>query len=97
LLPSPTLRSFEMVFANGKAELILSSRTERDMREYVGVLESVYGELDVMETSPRPYFLREIPRIVGLEGNPGLKSQQPHDKSGPSPPPVKGSPSPKVR
>ncbi|QQG48721.1 MAG: hypothetical protein HY247_08310 [archaeon] len=71
LLPSPTVRSFEITFASGRTEIILSSRTERDTGEYVGVLESVYGELDVVEGSPRPDFLREIPRLVGIERNPG--------------------------
>ncbi len=71
LLPSPTVRSFEIAFAGGRTEIIFSSRTERDTREYVGVLESVYGELDVAESSPRPEFLREIPRLVGAERNPG--------------------------
>ncbi len=44
---------------------------ERDTREYVGVLESVYGELDVTAASPKPDFLKQIPKIVGLETNPG--------------------------
>ena len=50
---------------------MLSSRTERDAGEYVGVLESVYGELDVTATSSKPGFLKQIPKIVGLERNPG--------------------------
>jgi len=49
---------------------VLSSRTERDAGEYVGVLESVYGELDVTATSSKPGFLKQIPKIVGLERTP---------------------------
>ncbi len=71
LLPSPTERGFEIVFEDGRTEFVLSSRTERDAGEYVGLLESVYGELDVTAASSEPDFLKQIPRIVGLERNPG--------------------------
>jgi hypothetical protein len=66
LLPSTTVRSFELLFTSGRTEIVLSSRSERDVREYVGVLESVYGELDIVGAPAAPDFLREVPRIVGL-------------------------------
>ena len=67
LLPSPTERGFEIIFEGGRTQFVLSSQTERDAGEYVGVLESVYGELDVAPNSSKPDFLKQIPRIVGLE------------------------------
>jgi hypothetical protein len=71
LLPSPTERGFEIIFEDGRTKFVLSSRTERDAKEYVGVLESVYGELDVGPTPSKPDFLKQIPKIVGLERNLG--------------------------
>src|SRR2546426_6292045 len=71
LLPSPTERGFEIIFEDGRTKFILSSQTEWDAGEYLGVLESVYGELDVVPTSPRPDFLMQISKIVGLERNRG--------------------------
>ena len=70
LLPSPTQRGFEIIFEDGRTEFVLSSRTERDAGEYVGVLESVYGELDATAVSSKPGFLKQIPLIVGLERSP---------------------------
>ena len=71
LLPSPTERGFEIIFEDGRTKFVLSSRTERDAGEFVSVLESVYGELDVTAASSKPGFLKQIPMIVGLERNPG--------------------------
>src|SRR3989442_13153435 len=71
LLPSPTERGFEIIFEDGMTKFVLSSRTERDAREYVGVLESVYGELDVAAASSKPGFLKQMPKIVGLGRIPG--------------------------
>ena len=71
LLPSLSVRGFELLFENGRTELLLSSRSEQDMHDYSRVLGSVYGELDVVEASPRPDFLKEIPRFVGLKRNSG--------------------------
>jgi hypothetical protein len=71
LLPSMTVRSFEMLFTGGRTQIVLSSKSERDVREYVGVLESVYGELDTARVPAVPDFLKEIPMIVGIERNPG--------------------------
>jgi len=66
LLPSPTERGFEIIFEDGSTKFVLSSRTERDVGEYVGVLESVYGEMDVTAAPSKPGFLKQIPKIVGL-------------------------------
>ena len=68
LLPSPTERGFEIIFEGGRTQFVLSSQTERDAGEYVGVLESVYGELEVTAVSSAPDFLKQIPKIVGLKG-----------------------------
>ena len=66
LLPSTTVRGFEVVFTGGSTEIILSSKTERDLKEYLGVMESVYGTLSVAEATDTPAYLKEIPGIVGL-------------------------------
>jgi hypothetical protein len=66
LLPSTTVRGFEVVFSGGGSEILLSSKTERDLKEYLGVMESVYGTLDVLEITPTPAYLKEIPSLVGL-------------------------------
>ncbi|HEV2226234.1 MAG TPA: hypothetical protein VGR56_05445 [Nitrososphaerales archaeon] len=66
LLPSTAVRSFELLFTGGKTEIVLSSESKRDVGEYLGVLESVYGELDIAGAPASPDFLREIPQIVGL-------------------------------
>ncbi|HEV2225555.1 MAG TPA: hypothetical protein VGR56_01975 [Nitrososphaerales archaeon] len=66
LLPSTSVRTFELLFTGGRTEFVLSSRSERDAQEYVGVLESVYGELDIARAPVAPDFLREVPRIVRL-------------------------------
>ncbi|MDG6974417.1 MAG: hypothetical protein JRM95_06260 [Nitrososphaerota archaeon] len=66
LLPSTTVRGFEATFTGGGSEILLSSKTERDLKEYLGVMESVYGTLTVVQATDTPPFLKEIPGIVGL-------------------------------
>ena len=66
LLPSTTVRGFEVIFSGGGSEILLSSKTERDLTEYLGVMESVYGTLSVVEATDTPAYLKEIPGIVGL-------------------------------
>ncbi len=66
LLPSTAIRSFELLFTRGRTEIVLSSESKRNIREYLGVLESVYGELEITGAPVMPDFLKEIPRIVGL-------------------------------
>ena len=70
-MQAPTERGFEIIFEDGRTKFILSSRTERDAGEYVGVVESLYGELDVTAASSKADFLKQIRKIVGLERNPG--------------------------
>ncbi len=70
LLPSTTVRGLEVLFSGGAAQILLSSRTERDAKEYLGVMESVYGTLDVVEMPPVPAYLKEIPKLVGLSQAP---------------------------
>ncbi|MDE1852738.1 MAG: hypothetical protein KGI38_03200 [Thaumarchaeota archaeon] len=74
LLPSASVRGFEVLFSGGASQMLLSSRTERDATEYLGVMESVYGTLDVIEMPPVPAYLREIPRIVGLNLAPAQRA-----------------------
>ena len=64
LLPSTTVRGLEIVFSGGGSEILLSSKTERDLNEYLGVMESVYGTLTSMKATDTPPFLKEIPGIV---------------------------------
>ena len=72
LLPSPSVRGFELLFEKGekdekgKSQLLLSAESRGDMPEYVGVLGSVYGELNPVGVSATPEFLKQIPEIVGL-------------------------------
>jgi len=65
-LASPTQRGLEIVYQGGRTNILLSSRTAGDARQYLSVLESVYGELKVATASLRPAFLKEIPNIVRL-------------------------------
>ena len=71
LLPSPTERGFEIIFEDARTKFVLSSQTEWDAGEYLGVLESVYGELEATTVPSKPGFLKQIPKIVGLERNRG--------------------------
>ncbi len=66
LLPRQSVRGFELLFESGATQLLLSARSGPDLDEYLGVMESVYGKLDVTETQALPYFLRQVPRLVGL-------------------------------
>lgn len=67
LLPSPAVRGFEVLFDGGETQILLSSKTRRDMKEYLSVMSSVYGPLEVGEAPEMPDFLRQIPALVGLE------------------------------
>ena len=72
-LPSPTsVRGLELLFENGHTDLLLSSRSERDAQEYLGVLESVYGKQKVAGFPETPGFLARLPEIVGLSRTPAL-------------------------
>ena len=65
-LASSTVRGLEVVFENGRTQVLLSTRSERDAQEFVGVLESVYGELDLAPAAEKPEFLHRLPDLVGL-------------------------------
>ena len=67
LLASDTERSFEFVYQSGEMCVLLSSKTPEDLSKYKNSLESVYGELKFEQVDdPRPEFLKEVPRIVGM-------------------------------
>jgi hypothetical protein len=66
MLPSMEVRGFEVLFQEGATQILLSSRTGRDMKDYLGVMESVYGVLDVAEAPEKPDFLKQLPLVVGL-------------------------------
>lgn len=65
-LPSPTVRGFEILFDGGKTEILLSSKTGSDAREYLSVMNSVYGPLEVGEAPEKPDFLKRVPVVAGL-------------------------------
>ncbi len=79
LLPSQVVRGFEVVFEGGATQILLSARNQREMDGYLGVMSSVYGQLEVVETSAKPAFLAQIPSLVGLpagQGHPSVKGGQ---------------------
>ena len=70
LLPSPAVRGFEVVFEPGATRLLLSAKSRRDMDGYLSVMNSVYGQLELAETSPKPGFLSQIPSLLKLQASP---------------------------
>jgi hypothetical protein len=44
-LASSTVRTFELVYSEGKTDLLLSAETVEDMKKYVSLLSLVYGGL----------------------------------------------------
>ena len=65
-LASDTVRTFEVVYTDGKTDMLLSSKTADDMRGYADLFNSVYGELKYERVDPMPDFLKQLPGIVGL-------------------------------
>jgi hypothetical protein len=65
-LASTTVRSFEMVYSSGKTEILLSAETVDEMRKYVDLFDSTYGQLKCERFDPLPDFLRHLPAVVGL-------------------------------
>ncbi|MGP8058000.1 MAG: hypothetical protein ACLP9K_10435 [Nitrososphaerales archaeon] len=65
-LASGTVRSFEIIYSEGKTDLALSARTVEDMRGYVDLFDTVYGQLKYERIDPLPGYLRRLPEIVGL-------------------------------
>jgi hypothetical protein len=70
-LASNTVRSLEVIYTEGKTDLAMSARTVEDMRGYVDLFDSVYGQLKYEKIDPLPGYLRRLPEIVGLI-NPSL-------------------------
>jgi hypothetical protein len=68
LLASSTVRSFEIIYGKGKTDLALSARTVQDMRSYVDLFDTVYGQLKYEKISPLPGFLWQLPKVIGLNG-----------------------------
>jgi hypothetical protein len=66
-LASASVRTFEIIYLNGKSDIMLSAETPGDMRKYVNLLNSVYGDLKCENAEPLPAFLRQLPLIVGLK------------------------------
>lgn len=66
LLASSGVRGFEILYDKNRTDILLSSESELDMPAYRGIIESVYGELNVEGSEERPQFLKEIPEIVGF-------------------------------
>jgi hypothetical protein len=67
-LASTTPRSFELVYSEKKTDLLLSAHTVDDLRTYVDILDSVYGELKCEKFDSSPSFLGQLPTLVGLKG-----------------------------
>ena len=65
-LASTTPRSLELVYSERKTDLLLTARTVDDLRAYVDILDSVYGQLKCERFTDAPSFLSQLPDIVGL-------------------------------
>ncbi|TLX93026.1 MAG: hypothetical protein E6K96_09940 [Thaumarchaeota archaeon] len=65
-LAAPTVRTFELVYSEGRTEVLLSAETVEDMKKYAELLSLVYGGMRFETADPRPGFLRRLPVIVGL-------------------------------
>ncbi len=63
-LAAPTVRTFELVYAGGKTDVLLCAETVDDMRKYAGLLSLVYGGMKLEGAEQQPSFLRELPGIV---------------------------------
>jgi len=65
-LAAPTVRTFELIYSGGMTEVLLSSETVEDVRNYVGLLSLVYGEMKFQSAEGRPAFLQQLPPLIGL-------------------------------
>lgn len=65
-LASAKVRSFEVVYDNGKTDVVLSAKSVADMRRYADLFDVVYGQLKYERIDPLPPYLRNLPRLVGL-------------------------------
>jgi hypothetical protein len=66
-LASSMPRSFELIYNGGTTDLLLSARTVDDLRTYVDLLDSVYGQLKCKRVDAVPSLLRRLPAMVGLK------------------------------
>ena len=66
LLPSPGTRGFEVLFEHRATSILLSARSDLDLADYKGTLESVYGTLSTAGVPAKPGFLKEIPSLLNL-------------------------------
>jgi hypothetical protein len=67
-LSSTTVRTFELVYQGHQTRLVLSAESVEDMRKYLVLLDSVYGELDLESVEQCPEYLRELPGALGFGG-----------------------------
>ncbi len=65
-LASAKVRSFELIYDNGKSDVVLSARSVADMRSYADLFDSVYGQLKYEENNAMPPCLQYLPQMVGL-------------------------------
>jgi hypothetical protein len=65
-LASPTVRTFEFVYSDGRGQILLSAKTLNDMGRYADLFNQVYGELELDRVNSYPSFLKQLPTIVGL-------------------------------
>jgi hypothetical protein len=61
-----TVRTFELVYRDGKTNVLLSAETIEEMRRYAGLLSTVYGGLKFQTCEPCPAYLHRLPKMVGL-------------------------------
>lgn len=66
-LASTTPRSFELIYSGKKTDFLLTTGTVEDLRTYVDILDSVYGQLKCEKIDALPSFLGRLPAIVGLK------------------------------
>jgi hypothetical protein len=65
-LPASSVRGFEVLFQKGETQILFTAKTTHDMQEYLSVMKSVYGTMDVLEATAQPTFLKQLPGKVGL-------------------------------
>ena len=64
-LASSTVRTFELVYRDGRTDVLLAAETVEEMRRYAGLLAMVYGGLKFQSGEPCPVYLRGLPEMGG--------------------------------
>ena len=59
-LASSTVRTFELIYRDGRTDVFLSAETVEEMRRYAGLLAMVYGGLKFQSGEPCPVYLRGL-------------------------------------